>query len=503
VPWTNARRPYVLALVALAVPRLASARPDNGTGLFTFDPADVLDHVDSADAQVRVHFSVDGPSVTLLDDDDDDGVPDFPAIISEEVARVLVDFEEAGFRRPVSEVEVGLEPLGGSEALDVYLVDFGGSSDGQFGVDRCRSGVCAGHLLIENDFAGYGYSSLLEAAMVLSSHELFHGVQYAYVDDLDPWFSEGTATWAEHLIEPEINDYLRFCKSYLSDSGRSIDRPPAGTVTSFSYGTALFFGFVQERHSDDIMVSMMNRLADAGDGDEVAAIAAALADEGDTLSDAWVEFATWNLATGRRSGIVESYPYAESLAPGITAEGEGVSIEDDHRFYPLAASYFRIDHPGGELLLGVGEDNNETVVFRVFAVDDGSEDADIGPALETWSPGAQDTLSLGEQPAGGYWLMGTFPEVAPESEKRVFCFGGPDAMDSCVAEEVDDTGTPGGSTGGDDPDTGTHEDTDEADDAAEDGDKGGCAVASAGASLGWSAMLAAMVIGVRRRTADA
>jgi len=495
-------RPWLASGLALVLPAVASARPDEGTGLFTYDASDELEYIDSEDGLVRVHFSVSGPNVTLLDDDDGDGRPDFPVTIVEEVATVLVEYEHEGFRRPVMETEVGLEAKGGSDALDVYLVDFGGSSDGQFGVDRCRSGVCAGHLLIENDFAGYGYASLYEAARVLASHELFHGVQYAYTDDLDPWFSEGTATWAEHLLEPEIDDYIRFCKSYLADVGRSIDRPPAGTVTSFSYGTALFFGFVQERHSSDVMVDMMDHLADAGDGDEVAAISAALADSGDTLSDAWVEFATWNLATGRRSGIIDSYPYADRLAPGVSAEGEGTAIEDDHRFYPLAASYFRIDHPGGELLLGVGEDNDAAVVFRVFPVADGSEDADIGPALETWSPDEQDVLSFGEQPAGGYWLMGTFPEVAPESEKRVFCFGGPDDMATCLPEEADDTGTE--DTGTDDTDT-DPEDTDSEPAGGDDGDgdKGGCAVVSTGAALGWTSVFGLVLAGARRRDSHA
>ena len=488
--------------IVLGMPTAASARPDDGTGLFAFDAADELSWVDSLDGVVRVHYSTAGPNVTLLDDEDGDGVPDFPVLIAEEVSSVLTELLEHGFRPPVAEADLGLGPLGGSDAIDVYLVDFGGSADGQFAVDRCRGGVCAGHMLIENDFAGYGYASLAEVAHVLASHELFHGVQFAYVDELDPWFSEGTATWAEHLLEPEVNDYLRFCKAYLGDAGRSIDRPPAGTITSFSYGTALFFGFVQERHSADPMVAMLELLADAGDGDEVAAIGHALEEEGDQLSDAWVEFVTWNLATGRRSGIIDSYPYAAGLAPGITAEEEGSYIEDDHRFYPLAASYFRIDHPGGELLLSTLEDNNGAVIFRVFPVADGSADSDIGPALVTWSPTAQETLSLGEQPAGGYWLLGTYPQVATESAKRVVCFGGPSAMEGCARSD-EDTGAPAGDSGLGDSDTDAGQGPDGGSDGAEadtDGTaKSGCAVGPAGAVLGWSTLLGVLMITGRRR----
>ncbi len=487
-------RVVVLCLLAGVPVSVAHARPDDGRGLFTYDASDVLAFVDSADGRVRVHYSVSGTNQTLLTDSDEDGTPDFPEQISEEVSAVLDVYEAEGFRRPVLESEVGLDALGGSDALDVYLVDFGGSSDGQFGVDRCQSGVCAGYLLIENDFAGYGYSSLSDAARVLASHELFHGVQFAYADEMDPWFSEGTATWAEHFYQPEINDYLRLCKAYLEDTGRTIDHPPAGTVTSFSYGTALFFGYVQETLGSGRMVEMLEEIADAGDGDELGAVIRTVESAGVAFSDAWVEFVTWNLATGRRSGILEGYPYAESLAPGIRAEAEGDAIVDDNRFYPLAATYYRIDHPGGELLLGVGEDNAGLVTFQVHAVVDGTADADIGPALLTWAPDLQGVQTLGDQPAGGYWLIGTYAISAAESEKRVFCFGGPDAMTDCAPAEVDDgedTGTPDDSDVPEESDTRSTETT-------SDADKSGCSTVGAAGNVA-GAWLALGLLGVWMR----
>ena len=136
------------------VPVVAAARPDDGSGLYTYEAGDSLAFWDEPGGHVRVHFSIDGPNATLLEDADADGVPDFPALVGLEVAQVLEDFELFGFRRPVSEGAVGLPELGGSDALDVYLVDFAGSADGMFGVDRCLDGVCAGHLVIENDFSG-------------------------------------------------------------------------------------------------------------------------------------------------------------------------------------------------------------------------------------------------------------------------------------------------------------------------------------------------------------
>ncbi len=485
---------------ALLVPTAAMARPEDGTGMFKYDSSDVLEHWDVPDSDIRVHYSVEGSNVTLLRDADEDGVPDFAATIGLEVAAALDLFEAAGFRRPVHESEVGLEPLGGSDALDVYLVDFGGSSDGQFGVDRCRSGVCAGYLLIENDFAGYGYSSLAEAARVLASHEFFHGVQYAYVDNLDPWFAEGTAVWAEHLYEPEVYDFIWFCTEYLSDTGRSLDRPPAGTVTSFSYGTALFFAFIHEQLGADLMVSMLEHLATAGDGDEVAAIVEAISDAGSDLVDLWPTFAAWNLATGRRAGGIESYSFASELRPGIFPEVSGSAIVDDNRFYPLAATYFELDHAGGELLLGLAEDNAEAVLFEVFSTD---SDGVVDEQLYSWQPDAAEVVSLGEQDAGTYWLVGSYAVVGADSEGRAFCFGGTDAMADCeLGDDPGDTGDPAD----DDPTPDTDDDTNDTDDGAgaegdesDSKDKSGCSVASSSASTVWLLGALSLMGVVRRR----
>ena len=46
--------------------------------------------------------------------------------------------------------------LGGSPAFDFYLVDFGGSSDGMFGIDDCIDHRCVGYMVMENDFSDTG-----------------------------------------------------------------------------------------------------------------------------------------------------------------------------------------------------------------------------------------------------------------------------------------------------------------------------------------------------------
>jgi hypothetical protein len=200
--WRWKRKPElplaVDELILLLSGTVLAARPDSGGGLFSFDDADVIEYVDGPAGRVRVHFSIDGPNLTLLDDEDLSGAPDFAEEVAATAEDVLDFYDGLGFLAPLSESEMGLGKLGGSDALDFYLVDFGGNADGQFSVDTCAGSVCSGYMIIENDFAGYGYSSLSEAIAVLTSHELFHGVQYAYSANQPVWMSEGMAVWAEH-----------------------------------------------------------------------------------------------------------------------------------------------------------------------------------------------------------------------------------------------------------------------------------------------------------------
>lgn len=416
----------------------AQARPDSGSGLFSFDSSDVLEHVDGPAGTVRVHYSIDGPNVTILDDDDASGYPDFAEEVAATAEDVLTFYADLGFLLPLTESEMGLSELGGSDALDFYLVDFGGGSDGQFSVDACAGSVCSGYMIIENDFAGYGYSSLSGAIKVLTSHELFHGVQYAYNANQPVWMSEGTAVWAEHQYDDDVYDFYWFCSEYLEDPGRSINSPPAGSVTSFSYGTALFFQFLTELYGEGIGPDLQVEMIGRGEDEGVEAIAQTMADYGGSLELDWPVFARWNLATGPRSGSAESYPFAGKLY-GIDAEVEDDAIIDDNRFYPLAATYFHLHHPGGELLFATAEDATG-LEFSLHPVVDGAEDGPVEDAVASWAPEGPESRSLGELPEGGYWLVGTHPLDADQSIKVEFCLGLEDDITTCLPEEAADTG---------------------------------------------------------------
>lgn len=408
----------ILTLAALS--EAHAIRPTEG-GLFAFAADDVVETFDDPGGRVRVHYSTSGPNEVRAGDVDADGIPDFVTDAAEVAVAALALYADTGFRAPLAEADLGLGLLGGSEALDVYLVDFALNADGNYGVDACTSAPvrCAGFLSVENDFAGYGYATPLAGLEVVVPHELFHGVQMAYTGELEAWAAEGTAVWAEQLFDPEVRDFLGFSSRYLEEPTRSIDDPPVGPVPAFAYGTALFWDFLTLRHDDTLIVEILE--AFEGQTEFLTPTLAAIEARGDEVAEAWIAFATFNLATGTQSGAIDGYPYAAGLvAPPL--EGTGTLLDDDNRFYPLATTYYRLNHPGGELWFGFDAAAPE-LYFSVHPTVDGTKDGAVLPAVASFRAEDPGPFSLGELPAGQYFVWGAQPEDGASSIKVRFCAG--------------------------------------------------------------------------------
>ncbi len=428
-------------------------RPTEG-GMFSFEDEDVVETVDSSDGTVRVHYSSSGPSVSILDDDDEDGRPDFPVMVAETTSEVFAAFEAIGFRRPLGEEDMGLSELGGSYAFDVYLVDFAGQGDGAFSTDACDSApnVCSGFFSMENDFSGYGYSNLEQAVNTLTSHELFHAVQYAYEYDSPIWYTEGTAVLAERLFDPDNEDFYRYADAYLDDTERSLDNPPTGPVPTFAYATALWWDFMDARIGTDAIVALQESLEwDGEDKDTLTEMEAIIEANGSDLATEWFTFAQWNLATKFRAGAMESHEYASDIGPIGEIAATGATLEDENRFYPLAASYYQLDHPGGELWFS-HDDDATGVLFSLHPVTDGSEAGPVEDAIVTWSPTDPAWFHVAEDlDPGIYWLIGSQARIADNSQKFLFCLGDTAQAEVCLAEPDGDTDAPDDTGQGEDP----------------------------------------------------
>ena len=477
-------------LLGMLVAPAGAARPDTNGEAWSFAVDDEVTWVDGPAGHVRVHYAEAGPSVTVLEDLDGNGVPDLPETLAATAEDVLEALAGLGFRAPLFEADVGLPDLGGSAGLDVYMVDFGGTGDGRFALDGCEEGRCAGHLLTDNDFAESHYADAGEASRVLASHELFHAVQAAYAADLPVWLSEGTATWAEHLYDPENADFLGFCRAYLREPTRSLHRPPSGAVTAWSYGTALFFAFLQERHGVEVGPALLEALEVSDEDDGLAAVEAVLTQQEDTWAQAWPTFAEWNLATGARAGALpEGYPFAADLfPPPVEVDAVGF-LEDDNRFYPLAATYFALEHEGGLLSLAFVDDPTG-LELRLHPVPGGGRFQPVASAVWEGTPRGVGLVELGSHPPGTLMLVGSYAARASESTKVQFCLGAPEEALACLEEEaVADTGSVAPESG----DAGSPEPPP----PDEEGTAAGCS--AMGGAGGVAAGLLAALAAVRRR----
>lgn len=430
----------------------AAARPTDGSGMWTYDDSDTIATYDAPDGRVRVWFSTSGTNATLPDDLDGSGTPDFVEDVGLTSEDVIRTFEGHGLTAPLPDGD-----RGGDDRLDVYLVDFGGNADGNWGTEDCDGNACFGYFQMENDFSGYGYDDLATAVTVLTSHELFHGVQAAYGSTDSVWFLEGTATWAEDLYEPGSEDFLRLCDAYLADAGRSLYEPPGGPVPPFAYGTALWWWFLTNRYGDDLMRELLLALpASPDDASLIAAMVALEASHGGDGAEDFATFARWNLATGSRAGKAESYPFAAELRT-VSPEAQGDEIVDENRFYPLATTYYKLTWEGGPLAFATSE-AGDALRISLHAID---EDEDVVEGFEELEASGA-VQELGERAAGTYWLVVSNPTWAENSTQLSVCLGGADAVAAC-APETSDTG--------DTADTGD----DVADDTGDgDGDPPGC-----------------------------
>lgn len=301
--------------------------PDAGALPPSFDADDRVERYAPAGATVVVHFTRAGRNAVPAQDADGDGWPDYVALVAQTYEQVLAhEAQSMRFRAP--RTDESLADNGGDGRFDVYLLDFNGRGDGAFRVDDCGPDAawrCRGHMLQENDFAGYGYASRAIAVRTVASHELFHGVQASYRASDSPTLSEGTAVWATERFDPSLDDLERLSAQYLSAPDRSLDAEPSGPADAFSYGTSLWFLHQSERHSDALIESLLASRDREEPGSWVLAHDALLRARGSSFDQEFVHFAGYCLRTGSladpalgpASGARLRTVATSPLAPGV------------------------------------------------------------------------------------------------------------------------------------------------------------------------------------------
>ncbi len=434
-------------------------RPDTPGNVlqFNFDPGELVETAASPSGKILVHYTRSGTNAVPAKDADMSGVPDFVEEVASVYDDVLAYYESIGFRPP--RMDEGLPDNGGDGKFDVYLVDFAGIGDGTFQIDACdnvKKSQCSGYMVQENDYQGYGYPSTLVANRILASHEFFHGIQGAYDRDQGNVFSEGTAVWATESFDGTLNDFEWFIDGYLNNTGRSLDVPLPGPVDSFSYGTGLFFRFLEEKYGAGTVRALVERTEDGAFGETdpkwLSVTGKMLETQGQaTFPEAFVEFATWNLFLGSKSDPTRSYVNCAKY-PQVKMESASAPYTDLLRMFYASAQYYR-SYPGERAKMTAALTSAETalgetsdVVLLIVAERNGQYDAVVRVA--DVRAGTEEIDTAG---ADAFVAVAINTTTTGTSRKPTLCIGSPEEVAECK-KSVESAGTGGaggaGGTGG-------------------------------------------------------
>lgn len=403
-----------------------AARPDEpGSGeLFRFEDNDVVETFDTA--RFRIHFTRAGINAVPSADADTSGVPDHVEQLGGIYEEVLTFYtDELGFRAPLG--DVGSDPQG-DERFDVYLVDFGLSADGTFRSEVCSGATCAGFMVQENDFAGYGYPSKAYANRLLASHELFHAVQAAYDAEQGAVLSEGTAVWASEHFDPSLDDLELFAGAFLEETDRPIDSDGVGPVDSFTYGSALFWEYLSEQLGPQFVRALWEACADAPNADWFTLLDGVLRNAGATgFADVYSDFAIATLLTGDRADPARGLAHGDTI-PELAFDDETLPFFDDS-FLVFISSYQTLAvNPTGRAQL------------RVAVVGEGSDVEGIRLALAPLSGNTvgevlrAPTLDVTVDAVAAEFVIVQLVNTRQSGSgaRPALCVGAPDEVDDCL-----------------------------------------------------------------------
>jgi len=343
-----------------------------------YDVGDVVETLDSTAGAFRIHYARSGRHAVPTDDADTDGVPDYVTLVADTYDDVLVRYEELGFVPARSDERVPID-FGGSARFDVYLLDFGGISDGSFRREICAAdGGCAGYMVQENDFLGYRYPTRAYAVRLLASHEFFHAIQAAYDGargTQSTVLAEGTAVWASERFDDSLGDVEGFASAYLDRTDRSLGTDPIGPVQAFAYGSGVFFEHLSVRYGHDAIVALWEAMPSAPvDSSWPETLDGVLTrDFASSFDAAFLDFAERVVFLGPRADDTRGLPRAAAF-PGVATMTIAVPYADASlRVFPASARYFQAPARNGRFTVRTREGaeiSGATVIS--FALDRGA-----------------------------------------------------------------------------------------------------------------------------------
>ncbi len=439
-------------------------RPDSPrtTELFRYDVGDRVESIASPSGEFRVHFTRMGRHAVAATDADASGVPDTAERVARLYDEALAHYRGMGFRAPLSDRDT--IDNGGDGAFDVYLVDFNGSADGSYRREACRQdrpAICSGYMVQENDFAGYGYPSVVAAERIVGSHELFHAVQAAYDAEQGSLLSEGTAVWATEQFDASLGDFESLIRGYFANTDRSLDKPLPGPVDPFSYGSAIFFRHLSEVHGEATIRELLEATEDGAGGEAdpqwYALLPAFLEARGSSFAETFTTFVSWNTFTGGSAAMDYGYANARNYPSFMRTAAPAPVEEVALRVFYASAQGFTIGHGGRERLeIALAAEDLEGMVLLTAPVVGGRVQAPPRTSRAPWQTG-YDTAGVDAVVAV---LINT--NTAGNSKRPTLCAGDAAEVSACLARN-----------GGPVVDAGVEVDAGATDDASGETDAGG------------------------------
>jgi hypothetical protein len=148
-------------------------------------------------ARAVVHYVTTGPDAPPLNDDNDNGYPDYVEQVSLAADTALLYYERHGFKLPLADT------AGPDTKPDIYIDDL---PAGVFGLTLPQTAEGGTFVIVSPRLDSR--QKTLGSLPITVAHELFHVIQFSYVvsGKLPVWAAEGSASAFSILVFPKVED---------------------------------------------------------------------------------------------------------------------------------------------------------------------------------------------------------------------------------------------------------------------------------------------------------
>jgi len=337
----------------------------------------------SPSGKFELHYETSGSDAVPLDDNDNDGIPDY--------VEWTAAAADSSWRHEVERLGYS-DPILTGNPYDIYFRSFG-----FYGQTVSTSNTT--YIEVHNDFENFPpntdpQGNVRGAIKATMAHELKHAIQFAnsewYESPLGSQsphsfnWTEMDATLMEEVVYDNVNDYY----NYLF-SGNSIFLSPEDGIPG-AYWQVSWFIFFEEKYGSSFWVNVWSRIKERyeqGNPDNYLGMREAISmtlenDFGTTLESAFIESHLWHLASGPINsppvyGFEERTEYPD---PAIQQNLTGKDSTSTFTLSGFAANYLQLS-PGTEnegfIRVNLTHNRNTTGFGLIAYFNDGGTDFEV------------------------------------------------------------------------------------------------------------------------------